>query len=144
MGVPIFNVVDSSFARIRLTSARNGRFGRQILETGRGAFLFFQFTLVLSLINADRLIQKERESGGSSDIGNCVLDSGLETLMEQKTLGIVIEFEWIYEGLEFDSVCGSRFGLDKVREFILIPCSQVAIRIQITESGLERGVILMV
>lgn len=34
--------------------------------------------------------------------------------------------------------------MDKVREFILVPGSQVAIRIQIAEGGLERGVILAV
>ena len=79
MGVAIFGYVDSSLARARLTSRRPGR---RILGTGRGAFLFLQFTLMLSLIDTDRLIQKKREIGGYSDIGDRILDYGLETLME--------------------------------------------------------------
>jgi hypothetical protein len=46
---------------------------------------------VFSLIDTDRLVQEKREGGGSSDIGDCVLDSGLETLVEQETLGIIVK-----------------------------------------------------
>ena len=83
MGIPIFNdVANASFARIRLTSRDEGS-RRRIL--GRRAFLIFQFALVSSLIDTDRLIKKKLEGGGSSDVGDDIFDTGLEILVKQET-----------------------------------------------------------
>ena len=83
MGISIFNdVANVSFARIRLTSRDEGS-RRWIL--GRRAFLIFQFTLVSSLIDTDRLIKKKFEGGGSSDVGDDIFDTGLEILVKQET-----------------------------------------------------------
>ena len=116
MGVSVFGCVDSSLGGAWLTGSGG-------LGAGRRAFLFLHVTLMLSLIDANRLIQEKREGGGSSDVGNGIFDSGLETFMEQETFGIVIEVQRVDERLELGSVGGGRFGLDEVREFILVPGS---------------------
>jgi hypothetical protein len=121
VGVSVFGCVDSSFGGAWLTGS--GGLGKRVLRAGRRAFLFLHVTLMLSLIDANRLIQEKREGGGSSDVGNGIFDSGLETFMEQETFGIVIEVQRVDERLELGSVGGGRFGLDEVREFILVPGS---------------------
>ena len=116
MGVSVFGCVDSSLDGAWLTGSGG-------LGAGRRAFLFLQLTLMLSLIDADCLIQEKREGGGSSDVGNGIFDSGLETFMEQETFGIVVKVQGVNERLKLGSIGGGRFGLDEVREFILVPGS---------------------
>ena len=103
-GIPIFgDVANASFARL---TSRNGGSRRRILGTGRRTFPIFQFTLVSSLIDTDRLIQKKLEGGGSSDIGDYIFDTGVEILVKQETLCIVVKVQGFNEGLEFGSVSG--------------------------------------
>ena len=45
-----------------------------------------------SLINIDCRIQKKLEGSGSSDVDNDIFDTGLEILVKQETLCIVVEF----------------------------------------------------
>ena len=81
MGIPIFgDVANASFAQL---TSRDGGSRRRIL--GRRAFLIFQFALVSSLIDTDRLIKKKLERGGSSDAGDDIFDTGLEILVKQET-----------------------------------------------------------
>ena len=62
--------------------------------------------MVLTLVDTDRLVQKEREVRGSSDGGDAILNCGLEILVKQETLGVVIELKGIDKGLEFGGVGG--------------------------------------
>ena len=88
--------------RLWLTSGHGGT-GRHVL----GILPFLQNTLMLSLIDADGLVQKHREIGRSSDSGDGVLDLRLEAFVEQEAFRTVVKVQWIDEGLEFGSVCGS-------------------------------------
>ena len=85
-----------------LTSGHRGT-GRRIL----GILPFFQNTLMLSLIDANRLVQKHHEIGCSSDSGDGVLDVRLEAFVEQEAFRAVVKVQWIDEGLEFSGICGS-------------------------------------
>jgi len=71
---------------------------------GRRTLLILQLALVFALVNADRLIQKEGEGGGSTDVCDDVLDSWLEAFMEKEALGTVVNFKRVDEGLEFSGV----------------------------------------
>ena len=97
---------------------------------------------MFTLINTDGLVDESSESGGSTDCSEVIFYIRFQSVIKEQALRVVVEVERGDGGLEFNSISCSGFGLTEARQFIFAGGLEIAIKVQIAESFLERRVIV--
>ena len=84
---------------------------------------------MFTLINANGLVDKGVEGGGSADSGEIIFDLGFQSEIEEQAFGIVVKAERSDDGLEFDCVSCCGFGLMKAIQFVFASGFEIAIEV---------------